>query len=224
MHEITARQGPRTGSFEFDEPQLRLICHDLVKKINQKFKNKEIPNFKAKLKALSPIDGKQHIFNFRVKFIPDENEYFNNAAATWHNMYQEIMVTVPSQFIWEQFTDSEHEQQYYRNIRHELTHAFDIQGNKNSHNGVILSTHTTPEELNKYYNDPAEVKAYLSQVHADIENEIRKNRFAIVGKRPEQVLELSQTWQVLKDKWQNNPKVFKMFLRAAFDIIQAYHS
>lgn len=226
MHEITARKGARTGSFEFDESAIYEICKKLVNSINERFWNGRKINARGrqKLSVKSPIDGKIHKLNFRLKQVLDHEEFLNGSKASWSYPEQEIVFSVPDEFLWFAHTSDVWISQFYQNFIHELTHVFDIKGNEDYVRGNYTSAgdfHDSDnvDRIQKYYTDPAEIKAYLSQVTQEMIWNIQENPSI---QDPEKLLNLSQTWQYGKKHWEANPKIVKLFLRSAFDVFSSY--
>lgn len=219
MHEMTARKGARTGGFEFDTKYLMGVAEKIVYWIGDKLENNKKPGFRIRLTLNSPIDGMVAQFTVRGNVILDHERYMKAPAAQYSAEDKTIWIRVPDAFIFFAQDERAWIKDVYTSLIHELTHAFDVKGNK-----VFLAGKAAQFDADnpkEYYHDPAEVKAFLRQVISELEEDIELGNISTRNITAASLLGYSDTWQRLKFDafYHDNPKIHKLFLRAAYDLM-----
>jgi hypothetical protein len=219
LHEITARQGGRTGAFEFDDAQIDHILDQVmakVKTIGVDARKRIGRTFEVR----NPITGApQEVY---IGFELNSPRAERGSAGEFYD--NRIFIYMAPEDVSGFASGNEHNIDHIKTIlKHELTHRFDA-GLAQKVNYKVVGNQV--DDYTKYHHDPGEVKAFIQEVvHQMIdyirymrqEGKLRKEDYLV----PERLLNQSETFRSRSEFWKGRPDIMKLFLRAAFDVCEA---
>lgn len=198
LNEATARRGPRTGAFEFDQGDI----DNIIDKIRSKFadddagkENSENEYFALKIR--NPISGQKESVYF---YFDDER-----GIAGWAFREGRTIGFNPDMI------KNASDEELRSTIEHELTHVFEREKQK--------SKYDKDSGLEKYYLHNWEIRAFIQQIIQDMIRIVKNNPDIT---EPEFALMRSPSWKQVRKYYEKNPELYKRILRAAYDVVQEY--
>lgn len=207
LTELTARQGPRTGAFEFDEDAVWELADDIA----QHLKEGGLKERKFEVHLDDPIYGMPSTVDVVLK-----KPTKDNITGGWDLNSNTIFLYILDPE-WIEADLYYLQKGIFSVLVHELAHKFDPE-EKNLKDYKVEEEHGKEE----YMNQPIEVRAFLQSAVGEIQEDFPWHNPEMVKKArqdPTIVLNYSHTWKMIENHLYD-PNI-KRFYKMAFDLTQA---
>lgn len=216
LNEITARQGKRTGGFEFSPNDIINVRIAIFNGASAFMKAWKKTGFRAKPKygnvgsvlVRDPVSGK----DVPIRIFTDEktNHWDAGPGYIWASDEHEIGFN-PYELFKENMTPEERKAQMDNMIEHELAHVFDRNAKNSTYNSNDVGGAS-------YFNDPAEIKAFFQELVRHFQQLKMKG---IAPRNLDQALQNSSAWEDVAPHYGNNPKIMRKLAQAYYSIFHA---
>lgn len=217
LNEITARQGKRTGGFEFSPNDILNVRIAIFNGANAFFKAWKKTGARkygdvGSVLVRDPVSGK----DVPIRIFTDEktNHWDDGPGYIWASDEHEIGFNPYELFNRDiNMTPEERRAQMDSIIEHELTHVFDRSIKNSTYNYDSNDVGGA-----SYFNDPAEKKAFFQELVHHFQ------QLKMKGAAPrnlDQALQGSSEWVDVAPHYGNNPKIMRKLAQAYYSIFHA---